>query len=127
MDISTLVPSERIIEIKHPVDEKNLGIRVKIISLNDEKMKQIRRRFINKRLELEKRGKSFRADDIENNELDLLVACITGWEWYGDDIAFEGSKPEFNENNVKKVLNSLPWFKDQVSEAVGDDKAFFHD
>lgn len=125
MDISTLIPSERIIEIKHPVKDENLGIRVNIISLNDEKMKQIRRKFINKRIELEKKGKSFRADDIESNEIDLLVACITGWDWYGEDITFNGSKPDFNEANVRNVLNTFGWFKDQVSEAVGDEKAFF--
>lgn len=124
MDISTLIPSERIIEIKHPVSEQPLGVRVNIISLNDDRMKQIRRRFINKRIELEKRGKSFKADDIEANEIDLLVACITGWDWYGD-ITFNGSKPDFTELNVRNVLNSLSWFKDQVSEAVGDEKAFF--
>ena len=125
MDISTLIPSERIIDIKHPVKDENLGIRVNIISLNDEKMKQIRRKFINKRIELEKKGKSFRADDIESNEIDLLVACITGWDWYGEDITFNGSKPDFNEANVRNVLNTFGWFKDQVSEAVGDEKAFF--
>ena len=125
MDISTLIPSERLIEIKHPVTEQNIGIRVNIISLNDDKMKQIRRRFINKRLELEKRGKSFKADDIESNEIDLLIACIVGWDWYGDDVKFGDFKPEFNEMNVRKVLNTLPWFKEQISEAVGDDKAFF--
>ena len=125
MDISTLIPVERIIEIKHPVKDENLGIRVNIISLNDEKMKQIRRKFINKRIELEKKGKSFRADDIESNEIDLLVACIAGWDWDGEDITFNGSKPDFNEANVRNVLNTFGWFKDQISEAVGDEKAFF--
>ncbi|MBO7735341.1 MAG: hypothetical protein J6S67_22435 [Methanobrevibacter sp.] len=125
MDISTLKPNDRIIEIKHPVnDSENIGIRVTIISLNDEKMKSVRRRFINKRLELEKKGKSFRADDIEDNEIDLLVASITGWEWYGD-IEFNGSKPEFTQANVRKVLTEFEWFKNQIAEAVGDDKAFF--
>ena len=124
MDINTLVPTERLIEIKHPVTEKNLGIRVSVISLNDEKMKLIRRKFINKRLELEKRGKSFKADDIESNELDLLIACIVSWDWYGE-ATFNGSKPEFNEINVRNVLTTFSWFKDQISEAVGDEKAFF--
>ena len=125
MDISTLKPNDRIIEIKHPADEnQNVGIRVTIISLTDDKMKSIRRRFINKRLELEKKGKSFKADDIEDNEIELLVASITGWEWYGE-VDFNGEKPAFNENNVKKVLTELEWFKNQVAEAVGDEKAFF--
>lgn len=123
MDISTLTPNERIIEIKHPATDENLGIRVTIVSLDDDKTKQIRRQFINKRLELEKKGKSFRADDIEENELDLLIASMTGWDWY--DAEFHGEKLEFNANNVKKVFKELPWFKKQVSEAVSDEKAFF--
>lgn len=123
MEISTLLPNDRIIEIKHPSDDKPLGIRVTVVSLNDEKLKQIRRRIINKRLELEKRGKNFKADDIEENEFEILVASVTGWEWY--DATFHGEKPAFNEANVRKVFAELSWFKDQVAEAVGDEKAFF--
>lgn len=123
MDISTLVPNERIIEIKHPANDEKLGIRVTIVSLNDNKTKQIRRQFINKRLELEKKGKSFKADDIEENETDLLIASMTGWDWY--DAEFHGEKLDFNESNIKKVFRELPWFKDQISEAVSDEKAFF--
>lgn len=124
MDISTLIPVERIIEIKHPGKDENLGIRVNILSMNDDKLKQVRRQFINKRIELEKRGKSYNAADIEANEVDLLLHCITGWDWYGD-INFEGSKPDFTEVNVRKVLTTFKWFKDQLTEAVSDDKAFF--
>ena len=123
MDISTLVPNERIIEIKHPANDEKLCIRVTIVSLNDNKTKQIRRQFINKRLELEKKGKSFKADDIEENETDLLIASMTGWDWY--DAEFHVEKLDFNESNIKKVFRELPWFKDQISEAVSDEKAFF--
>lgn len=123
MDISTLIPNERVIEIKHPVTDANIGIKVTVVSLDDEKTKQTRRRVINKRIELEKKGKNFRADDIEENEFDLIFASMTGWEWY--DAEFHGEKPAFNEANVKKVLNELPWFKRQISEAIGDEKAFF--
>lgn len=123
MDISTLVPNERVIEIKHPATDADIGIKVTLVSLDDEKTKQTRRRVINKRIELEKKGKNFRADDIEENEFDLIFASMTAWEWY--DAEFHGEKPAFNEANVKKVLAELPWFKRQISEAIGDEKAFF--
>lgn len=123
MDISTLIPTDRVIEIKHPQTEQPLGIRVTIVSLNDEKMKPIRKRIVNKRLELEKRGKNFKADEIEENELEILVGSVTSWEWY--DSTFHGEIPVFNEKNVRQVFAELPWFKEQVAEAVGDEKAFF--
>lgn len=123
MDISTLIPNERVIEIKHPVTDEKVGIRVTLVSLDDEKTKQTRRRVINKRIEFEKKGKNFRADDIEENEMDLIISSMTGWEWYDAD--FNGEKPVFNEANVKKVLDNLPWFKRQIAEAISDEKAFF--
>lgn len=124
MDISTLVSKERVIEIKHPATEQDLGIRVTIMSINDDRMKSIRRRCINRRLELEKRGKSLKADDLEDNEIELIIGAVTGWDWYGD-IDFNGAKPEFNENNLRKVLSTFPWFKQQIDDAITDEKAFF--
>lgn len=124
MDISNLKPVERIIEIVHPATGEKLGITVSVLSLNDERMAQIRRKIQNKRIELEKRNKTFKADDLEENELELLVAGITGWSWDGE-ITYHDEKPVFNEKNVKSVLKELPWFKDQIMEAIGDEKAFF--
>lgn len=124
MDISSIKPAERIIEILHPGTGEKLGITVSVISLNDERLNQVRRRIQNKRIDLEKRGKTFKADDIEENEFELFVATMTGWSWEGDN-TFNGEKPAFNERNVKAVLKELPWFKDQVREAIGDEKAFF--
>lgn len=124
MDINSLKPAERVIEIVHPGNGEKLDIKVTILSLNDERLTTVRRRIQNKRIELEKRGKTFKADDIEENELDLLLAGITGWFWEGES-SFNGEKPEFNERNVKKVLKELPWFKEQIKEAIGDEKAFF--
>lgn len=123
MEISTLKPNDRIIEIKHPATDEPVGIRFNIVSLNDDDMKQARRKIINKRLDFEKRGKNFKASDVEENELDLVIAAVKSWEWY--DATFHNEVPAFNENNIRKVFEELPWIKDQVAEAVGDDKAFF--
>lgn len=124
MDISNLKPVERIVEILHPVTGEKLGITVSILSLNDERMAQIRRKIQNKRIELEKRNKTFKADDLEENELELLCASMTGWVWDGE-ADYHGEKPAFNEKNVKAVLKELPWFRQQITEAIGDEKAFF--
>nr|DAU20382.1 MAG TPA: hypothetical protein [Caudoviricetes sp.] len=123
MDIAKLKPAERIIEIIHPATGENVGIRVTVISLVDERMKAVRRRFQNKKIELEKRGKTFKADDLEENATELLLNAITGWDWY--DAEFNGEKPVFNEKNVKTVLNEFSWFKNQIVEAIDDEKAFF--
>lgn len=124
MDLANLKPVERIIDILHPSTGEKIGVSVTVLSINDEKMAAAKRRIQNKKLELDRRGKTFKADDLEENEMELLTTAITGWNWEGD-VDFHGEKPAFNEKNVKAVLKELTWFKQQIMEAVGDEKAFF--
>lgn len=124
MDLANLKPVERMIDILHPSTGEKIGVSVTVLSINDEKMAAAKRRIQNKKLELERRGKTFKADDLEENEMELLTTAITGWNWEGD-VDFHGEKPVFNEKNVKAVLKELTWFKQQIMEAVGDEKAFF--
>lgn len=124
MDLANLKPVERIIDIVHPSTGEKIGVSVTVLSINDEKMAAAKRRIQNKKLELDRRGKTFKADDLEENEMELLTTAITGWNWEGD-VDFHGEKPAFNEKNVKAVLKELTWFKQQIMEAVGDEKAFF--
>lgn len=124
MDLANIKPVERIIDIVHPSTGEKIGVSVTVLSINDEKMAASKRRIQNKKLELDRRGKTFKADDLEENEMELLTTAITGWNWEGD-VDFHGEKPAFNEKNVKAVLKELTWFKQQIMEAVGDEKAFF--
>lgn len=124
MDLADIKPVERVIDILHPSTGEKIGVSVTVLSINDEKMAAAKRRIQNKKLELDRRGKTFKADDLEENEMELLTTAITGWNWEGD-VDFHGEKPAFNEKNVKAVLKELTWFKQQIMEAVGDEKAFF--
>jgi hypothetical protein len=124
MDISALVPVERTIEIVHPVTKEELGITVSLLSLNDDRMRKIKRKIQDERIRLESKGKSFKSADIEENEIAMVFAAMIGWEWK-KDTEFEGEKPAFNIANVKKVLTKLDWFKTQLMEAISEEEAFF--
>ena len=130
MDISELTPSENTVEIKHPATDEKLGVRVTIMSPDDERMKAIKRKVTDFNIQKQKRGKTLNAVEIENNENALIIATMTGWEWYGkddkgEDVSFEGKKPNFNPKNINAVFKKLPWFKAQVSEVLDDEKGFF--
>lgn len=141
-DISEIKSLGRSVEIVHPADPTiKLGIRISLVSMNDERVKKIRRKIQDEKLRLESRGKSFKADDVESNTNELLFSAMTGWEWYnptgkpGDkeyneerQAAWKGNKsPEFNRANVMSILNdpSAYWIGDQISEALSEEKAFF--
>ena len=126
MDIAGIQPQERTIEIHHPADETQmLGIRVSLMAISDPRMKKIKRKIQDEKLRLEARGKNFKSEDLEDNQNSLIFSAMTGWDWYGEDVKFEGQKPEFNRVNVGKVLSSLEWFADQLTDAIDDEKAFF--
>lgn len=131
MDISAIVPSERIIEIKHPKTENKIGVRISLVSMNDPKVKGIKRRIENEKIKLDQRGKSFTAEKIEENKNLLIFESMTGWEWYSpsgkkeDEATFKGRKPEFTKNDVFEVLNTLSWFGDQIVSALNEETDFF--
>lgn len=124
MNLEELTPSGRDIKILHPATEEEVNVTVSILSINDPAMVKIKRKITDDRLALERRGKGFKANDIEENRDILTFAAMTGWKW-SKDAKFKGAKPEFNRKNVLAVFKELPWFRDQVEEAVSDDKAFF--
>ncbi len=138
MDLSTLKPAERTIEILHPVTETPIGLRVHLLSIEDDRMKSIRRNITDNSLKLQARGKSFKAEELERNQNMLMFTGTTGWEWYNptgeegdkgyDPDAmpdFHGEQPAYNQKNFLTVAEELYWFADQVQEAIGDTKAFF--
>ena len=124
MDLSKLKPTERVIEIKHPKTQEDIGVSVSILSINDESMKKIKRKIQDERIRLEQKGKTFKSVEIEENEDNLLFSAMTSWTWGGDS-NYEGQKPEFNLKNVRMIFEALPWFKAQVMGAVSDEEAFF--
>jgi hypothetical protein len=138
MDIATFKPSERIIEILNPINSDPLGITVSLLSLDDERMKKIKRRIQDARIALERKGKSFDAAQIDENTNMLFFSAMTGWDWKGvtipatedtperhEPIFFHGEKPAFNQKNVYAVFDEFPWFREQINEELGDTKSFF--
>lgn len=123
MDISKIVPNERAVDITLPLSEEKV-MTVTLLSIDDDKMKQAKVKIRNKLLSLEKRNKSFKASDEEENNTELLITAMTGWSWE-KDADFKGEKLPFNEKNAKLLLKELCWFEKAIMEAVSDETAFF--
>lgn len=124
MDIATLKPVERIAEIKSPADpETNVGIRVTLVSINDDRLKDLKRKFQDKKLKLELRGKNWTAAQLDENAKELAFASMTGWDWYDAD--YHGKKPEFNQSNVFAIFNELPWFLVAIQKEMSEEQSFF--
>lgn len=129
MELATVKPNEATLEIVHPGNGEKLGITVTLRSLDDEAMKSTKRKIQDAAIALQKKGKLFSSEEIDNNQNTLLFNAMTGWVWgkdeNGEEVTFNGAKPAFTQTNVLRVFNELPWFRDQISEKVGETKSFF--
>lgn len=132
MDIAKRKPIEREVDIIDPADETGVfktGIRVTLMSISDERMKKIKRSIQDTRINLEKRGKTFKTDDIEENRSEICFKGMTGWSWGKDDngeqATFKGEIPEFNRKNVIAIFNECEWFRNQVEVAISEEQSFF--
>lgn len=131
MDIANLKPVERTIEIVHPATGEPIGIRVGLVSLDDDRLRKVRRAITDERMRLEQRGKSFKSEDIEENARKLLYTAVIKWEWYSvsgkkeDTCNFNGEVPELTQKNFYAVIDALPWLATQLNEAIGETKGFF--
>lgn len=138
MDLAKIKPSDRTIEILHPATELPIGLRVTLLSIEDDSMKAIRRQITDNSLKLQAKGKAFKADELERNQHMLMFKATTGWEWYNPTGAegdsgydpdampdFNGEQPAYNQKNFLDLATELYWFTEQVQEAIGETKAFF--
>lgn len=136
MDLATVKPSEAILEIVHPGTGEQLGIKVPLLSLDDDALKKMKLKIQNDEKNLSRRGKTFTAEQIEANTSLLAFTAMQGWSWGQhavrvgnearmEETTFHGDKPAFTVANVYKVFDELPWFRDQITEKVGDTKSFF--
>lgn len=123
MDLANLKPVERFIEIVLPTNGEKAGVRVTLLPMTDRKLEKVKRQIQNKSLVLHSRGKNFSADEVAENEKELLLAAVVGWEWYA--AKFHNEVPAFTAQKVAEVFDELPWFKAQIIEALEDEKAFF--
>lgn len=128
-ELSSIKPSEILLKILHPATGKYIGVTVSLMSITDERMKPVLNHIRNEKLRLEARGKNFKAEQIDENGVDIAFRAMTGWVWEkdddGDDATFHGKKPEYTPANIKAVLAELPWFKSQIDTKISEEKDFF--
>lgn len=105
--------------ILHPQTEEALPLVLEIAGNQSDQFRKARAKALNKSIAT--KGKKVTAAKIEEHAIDLLMACIVGVENTG--------KVEFDMGvvsleNVREALETTPWFKDQIDEAIGDLQLF---
>lgn len=128
-DLSEIKSVARDIVIVHPSTKQPVGLTVTMVSLDDETLAADRRKITDRRLWLEQRGKHLKAEDIEENQNNLLFKGAKGWEWTLDADgklgSYKGEQLEFNRVNFMTVISDLKWIRQQLSTEFAETEDFF--
>lgn len=123
LDISSIQAGRKTVEILHPGnDEKKIGLRIFIVSEHSDEVKKAQRKNLNAQINSKK--SKMTAAQIDQNNMNLLVAATVGWEWYGENLHYKGDyDPEFSAEKVEEVYRAMPWIRTQVKtdfDVTGD-------
>lgn len=128
MEITQIKPLTVDVVILHPANNKPVGLTITVKAMEDDGVKQVQRRIADRRLKLGAKGQNFKAEDLEENAIVLIVAAAISWDWTedadGEIGSFNGEQLDFNGVNVRKVL-VVDWIRSQVEDVLGDTSRFF--
>jgi hypothetical protein len=138
LDSSTASDNGARIPILHPTRKEPIGIHITILGKHSSIFRELVRDRINKRVKAEsmaaRRGKPLEpktAEQVEQEALEMLVACTTGWDTEIKDkdgkvketkptIRFREQDLQFNAQNALTIYSHILWIREQVDEAIGD-------
>lgn len=128
-NIANIKPDTKTFEIKHPGTGEVMGVRVTLMSTDDERYQGMRRAIQNLVMKADASGRPMKADVLEAQKDQAIFAAMIGWEWHedanGEKTDFNGEIPEFNRKKVFEVFHAIPWFRDQINEELGNDASFY--
>ncbi len=130
MDYSKVAPQDRSIKIIGP-DGELTGISVVVMSVNDDRLKAARRKIQDRRIYLEARGKSFKSEELDENQSTVAFTAIVSWDWgndkHGKPNTFGEKPPVLDRKTAFAVFEKLGWIRDQIMAEISDEKSFFKD
>lgn len=99
------------------------GLTLRLLGSDSDKYRKLRHKLQNKRLRgavRKGRGLEVTAEQLEEENLDLLVACTIGW----DGFVLHGQTLAFTADNVRMVFQKFPWVREQAAEFIEDRENF---
>lgn len=123
-DLSKIKPVEQVVDVLHPGDKSELGIKVTIMSPADNRLDSLRRMLTQKKLAEQAKGRVPKVEEMRDDRIKILHAAITAWDWGDND--WKGDTPELpNIRELKEMDVEASWLIAQIDKAFGDDESFF--
>lgn len=121
MDLSTITPIERIVDVRHPATKKPTGLKLTVISDDDARVSAAKRRLFDA---IREKGEKLTPEEEAAFNVSIQLTHVVGWEWSGD-ANFKGSKPAFSVEALREVADSTPIVRNAIVAAIRDDAGFY--
>lgn len=111
------------IEIFNPIGRKPTGIFITVLSKDSDTYRDLQKKQSNARFkQFGKRttSTSLTAEELEEESLQLLVACTRGWK----NMMYKGNVLDCTPENVRMVYEKVSAIREQVDDAVHDRSNF---
>lgn len=120
-DAASLIPDSDSteVEITNPLNKRKTGIFITVLSRDSETYKDIQKAQSNSRFKQFGKSRSsaaLTADELEEESMQLLVACTKGWR----NMVLHGQELECSAANVRRVYTEVITIREQVDEAIHD-------
>jgi hypothetical protein len=110
-------------EVRNLLTKKRTGIYITVLSKDSEVYKGIQKAQANSRFkQFGKRtaSASLTAEELEEESLQLLVACTKSWR----GMTYNGQALDCTEDNVRMIYERIPMVREQVDDAIHDRSNF---
>lgn len=115
MDLSTLVPVERTVDVMNPKTNEPTGLRLTVAHESDPRVMEAARKIYDE-------ARIAGGLDPERGRR-LTMAHVVGWEWTGE-AQFKGERPDFSQEKLAEVC-AVPPVSAAIFKAVNDDAGFY--
>lgn len=122
MDFATIKASGRVIDVRHPGNGEQTGLKITLLPPHDPAVEAASRKVINRRIN--SRRKRHNIEVYEGDTLEILIAAVADWEW-GGEATFRGARPECTPENVREVLTEVKWLRKVLQDEMDNESDFF--
>jgi hypothetical protein len=114
LDTTALAEDGNEMALVHPVTGEELGGYITLAGADSQRFERAQSEAV--KLRVRKRQKSMTTGDIKEENIRLLVACVTGWR----NIRVDGEDWPCNPVYVKKFFTRFPWAREQALAYIHD-------
>ena len=120
----------------HPATGEDMTTFVEVLGTDSSTWQNMVREDLLKNVNKKSNKKIATEDDAIRIEKDIVIKLARMIKCFGDVeekgkevsyILFEGDKLKYSEDNAVKLLEALPWFKEQLNIFIGDRSNFLAD